>query len=132
MLQPRLLRGRFACFNRGVHELGIATAILERVQQEAERHPGARFTKVGVRVGELSGVDPDALAFGFEALVKDTDWEALALEIDYRRRLQRCRACGNEFPVTDFETRCRQCGALDTACIAGEELDIAFIEVEEP
>lgn len=114
-----------------MHELGIATAILERVQTEAQRHPGARFTRVGVRVGELSGVDPDALAFGFEALVKETDWESLTLDIDFRRRMQRCACCGHEFTVQDFVTQCARCGALDTACIGGDELDIAFIEMEE-
>ncbi len=114
-----------------MHELGIATAILETVEKEAQKHPGARLTRVGVRVGELSGVDPDALAFGFEALVKDTDWESLALEIDFRRRVQRCAACAHEFAVEDFATQCPRCGALNTACIAGDELDIAFIEVEE-
>jgi Zn finger protein HypA/HybF involved in hydrogenase expression len=44
-----------------MHELGIASSILDSVQAVAERHPGTRITKVGVRVGEISAVDPGSL-----------------------------------------------------------------------
>jgi len=115
-----------------MHELGIAESILQRVQQEAAQRSGARATKVGVRVGELSGVDPEALAFGFEALVKDTPYESLVLEIDLRKRVQRCRACGREYESGMLFSACPGCGSEDTACIAGDELDIAFIELEDP
>jgi hypothetical protein len=58
-----------------MHELGIATSILESVQSAARRHPGVRITKVCGKIGELAGVDVDALQFGFESLVKDTELE---------------------------------------------------------
>ncbi len=114
-----------------VHELSIAEAILERVAAEAQRRPGARFTRVGVKVGELSGVDPEALSFGFECLVKDTPWEPLALEVQVCPRVQHCTGCAHEFAAGLFETVCPKCGCEQTRCIAGEELDVAYIEVEE-
>ena len=54
-----------------MHELGIASSILECVQKEAERHPGVHISKADVKIGELAGVDVDALQFGFEGIVKD-------------------------------------------------------------
>ena len=48
-----------------MHELSIANAILDAVRKERERLNGARVIKVGVRIGELAGVDPEALSFGF-------------------------------------------------------------------
>ena len=114
-----------------MHELSIAASILERVGVEAVRHPGARFSRVGVRVGELSGIDPGALAFGFEALVRDTRWEPLQLDIEFCQRRQRCSTCGQEFTAAKFDTACPRCGEALTLCIGGDELDIAFIEVED-
>jgi hydrogenase nickel incorporation protein HypA/HybF len=114
-----------------VHELSIAAAILDKVAGEARRHAGARFTKVGVRIGEISGVDPDALSFGFECLVKDTEFEPLPLEIEFRPRIQRCLSCAHEFPAPESMTACPECGHEATECIGGDELDLAFIEVEE-
>jgi hydrogenase nickel incorporation protein HypA/HybF len=114
-----------------VHELSIAESILQRVAAEAERRPRARFLKVGVRVGELSGVDPDALSFGFECLVKDTPWDPLALEIKYCPRIQRCCACEHEFTATDSATGCPKCGHALTTCIGGDELEVAYLELED-
>lgn len=115
-----------------MHELGIASAIVARVQQEALRRPGVRMTKVGVRIGQLSGVDPDSLAFGFEALVKETNFEALLLDITICPRKQRCLACTREFVGGILETACPTCGNEITAGIGGDELDIDYIEVDEP
>jgi hydrogenase nickel incorporation protein HypA/HybF len=114
-----------------MHELGIATSILESVQKEAERHPGAHISKVGVKIGELSGVNGDALQFGFEVLVKDTDREPLALEVEFVPRIQRCSKCEYEFRMTEFDPRCPLCGDIGTKCVSGEELDIAYMEVDE-
>ncbi len=114
-----------------MHELGIASSILECVQAEADKRPQQRITKVGVRVGELAAVDIDALQFGFECLVKDTDWEGLALVVEQVPRVQRCPKCGHEFRMTEFDPRCPQCSEFLTECISGEQLDIAYLEVEE-
>jgi hydrogenase nickel incorporation protein HypA/HybF len=82
-----------------VHELGIASSIIETVETESRRHPGARVCAVGLRLGEWAGVDPDSLRFCFEALVKHGALDPLSLEI-------------------------AQC--------PGDELVIAYLEVEQP
>jgi len=114
-----------------MHELGIASSIIERMERTA-REQNARVTKVGVRIGELSAVDPDALSFGFEVLTKDTPFEGVKLEIEFCRRVQRCRDCAHQFETEAMFTECPQCGSLHTLCIGGDELDIAYIEVEDP
>jgi hydrogenase nickel incorporation protein HypA/HybF len=114
-----------------MHELGIATSILESVQSAARRNPGVRITKVGVKIGELAGVDVDALQFGFECIVKDTEWEPLLLDVESIPRVQRCPKCQHEFRMTDYDPECPRCGEFATQCISGEELDIAYMEVDE-
>lgn len=143
-----------------MHELGIAEAILDAVRSEAEKRPGAHVAKVAVRVGALSGVEPEALTFGFDCLVRGTDLEPLALVIEHVPRRQRCPACNLAFDVPDakiemlgYDTASANAGALDTghrtlnfgrslACpkcanaetvlAGGEELEMAYLEIEEP
>lgn len=115
-----------------MHEIGIASSILKCVEAESRRHPGAQVLAVGVRVGELSNVDKDALEFAFEALTHDTPLEHLKLEVEWCPRRQRCLACAEEFIVRDLELACPKCGQNHTACIGGTELDIAYLELEEP
>lgn len=112
--------------------MGIANSVLEAVKAEAELRPGMRVAKVGVRVGELSGVEPEALRFCFDALVKDTALEPVLLEIEFRPRRHRCPGCGKEFDVTDFETKCPACGDPATLFLGGTELELAYLEMEEP
>jgi hydrogenase nickel incorporation protein HypA/HybF len=114
-----------------LHELSIASAILDQLETELAKHPGARFKKVGLKIGDLSGVDSDSLSFGFGALVKDSHWEPLDLEIESIKRRQRCPACNQEFEAEHWSTECKVCGNPATVTIAGEELQIAYIEVDE-
>lgn len=115
-----------------MHELGIASSILETVEKEAGKRSGMKFQKVGLRIGELAGIDVDALTFGWEAIVKDTKWESLTLAIEQVPRKNRCDACGWVFDVHDFtELNCPRCDAFPTFNLGGDELEIAYIEGEE-
>ena len=114
-----------------MHELSIASAILDAVRKEAEKRPGARVTKVGVRIGALSGVEPEALSFGFTVLVKGTEFEPLALEIEPVPRRQRCPACDFTFEVAEDNLACPRCARIETQFAGGDELDMAYLEIEE-
>jgi len=65
-----------------MHEVGIAASILDAVRQESAGRQPARPVKVGVRIGEMAGIDPDSLAFCFQALVKGSGLEPLELAIE--------------------------------------------------
>lgn len=114
-----------------MHELAIVSSVLDQLDELQKQHEGKRFSKVGLRVGELAGLDVECLRFGFECVVKDTHWESLALEIEKVERRQRCPQCSAEFKAENWATACPECGEAATITIAGEELQIAYIEVEE-
>lgn len=114
-----------------MHEIGIASSILDCVAAEARRHPGARVLGIGVRIGALSNVDKDALDFAFEALTRNTDLENLKLEIEWRTWRQKCLACAAEYDVQNMDVTCPKCRAVHSTCIGGTELDIAYLELEE-
>jgi hydrogenase nickel incorporation protein HypA/HybF len=114
-----------------MHELSIANAILDAVREERERLNCARVIKVGVRIGALAGVDPEALSFGFEVLVKDSDLEPLRLEIESTARRHECPHCKHVFTVVNYQVDCPACGSKETRCIGGDELELAYLEVEQ-
>ena len=87
-----------------MHEMGIASSVLEAVDKELQRYPGQRAAKVGLRIGEFAGVDPESLRFCFEIAAKTSDLTPLELEIDW------CR----------LEDGRR-----------GDELELAYLELEE-
>jgi hydrogenase nickel incorporation protein HypA/HybF len=65
-----------------MHELGIANSVIEAVQKEMARRPGAHLSKIGLRIGEFAGIDDSSLRFCFEVLVRDTELRAASLDIE--------------------------------------------------
>jgi hydrogenase nickel incorporation protein HypA/HybF len=115
-----------------MHELSIAQSILHTVQQEMTLRRLPAVTEVGVQVGALSGVLPDALLFGFEALVAGTPLAGCRLALTPVPAEARCRACGHPFAVADFLFRCPACGSGQVDVTHGYELNITHLEVEDP
>jgi hydrogenase nickel incorporation protein HypA/HybF len=114
-----------------VHEMSIANSVLEAVRKEAARYPGSRPSRVGLRIGELAGIDCDSLRFCFEALVKDSDLEPLELAIEACPLQYRCRQCAQQFRVREYDLHCPACGSEAVDFVSGDELDMAYLEVGE-
>ncbi len=62
-----------------MHEMGIASSILEAAWKESRLYPGQQPAKVGVVIGEYAGVDTESLRFCFETLAG-----GLELDISWR------------------------------------------------
>ena len=114
-----------------MHEMGIANSILEGVATELHRRKGSRALKVGVRIGVLAGVDPDALQFAFEALTLETPLAGLALDVEYVAPRGRCAECAREFEIRNFDVQCPACGRVNTRRLSGDELEFTYLEIEE-
>ena len=114
-----------------MHEMGIANSVLDAVRTEMTRYPESYPTKVGVRIGEMAAIDPEALRFCFDAMIQETDMASLELDIEICPRRHRCLTCGHEFVVCDYDSSCQQCTSLVTTCISGDELEFAYLEVEQ-
>ena len=112
-----------------MHELSIADAIVQIALRHANGRPVAA---VEVSVGHLRQVVPSSLEFSFELLCSGTPLEGARLELDEVMPRGRCRACGTESELPDFPLRCTRCGGLHLELLAGEELTVDALELEEP
>jgi hydrogenase nickel incorporation protein HypA/HybF len=117
-----------------VHELSIALEIRRCVEGAvAERRSGvgARVAIVKVRIGELSGVDPDALLFAWNVAVKGTFLDGARLEIERMPAKIFCLACGSESPVDFPAASCPECGGTRIEIRGGTEMDVVSAQVED-
>jgi hydrogenase nickel incorporation protein HypA/HybF len=111
-----------------VHELSIATAVLNTALKHADGRP---VSVVSMRVGRLRQVIPDSLSFYWDIVARDTACEGARLELLEVELALRCEDCGLAWEATEPVFRCGACGSASISIEAGEELEVDYIEVEE-
>jgi hydrogenase nickel incorporation protein HypA/HybF len=109
-----------------VHELAITEGIVAGV---CERVGEVQVRKITVEIGALTTVLPDAVRFAFDICTSGTRCEGAELEIVEVPARARCRACGDEFTLSNPVLLCR-CGAADLEVLSGQDLLVRAVEVE--
>jgi hydrogenase nickel incorporation protein HypA/HybF len=117
-----------------MHELTVAIQIRRALETELASDDGALVADaVRVQVGALSGIVPEALQFAWPHAVADSAALGSArLDIDWIDVKLLCVACSDVYTLTEFRSlRCPNCRSPDVEIIAGDELDIASVDVRE-
>jgi hydrogenase nickel incorporation protein HypA/HybF len=116
--------------------LSISSAVVNTAVKHAG---GRRVTVVNLRVGALRQVVPSSLAFYFGIVARDTVCEDAELDLELIDALLRCPECGREWdpapePALDIVIpvfRCPGCESAGAETLAGDELEVDSIEVED-
>lgn len=114
-----------------MHEMSIAQGLIDILREEMTKHRAERLRRVKVRIGELSGVVPEALSFCFGVIVEGTPMEGAALELERVPLEGRCRACGERFRIRNYAFQCPECGDGSIEIVSGRDLSIVEMEVDE-
>ncbi len=114
-----------------MHETGIAAEIYAISRRAADTHGGGRLVTVRVTVGELSAVEPDLLAFAWEAVTSGGPDAASRLDVEWRASRQSCDACGEiaERARGTWLRLCPRCGG-PLRIEGGDELDVRDVTFE--
>ncbi|MBN0042824.1 hydrogenase maturation nickel metallochaperone HypA [Streptomyces actuosus] len=115
-----------------MHELSIATAIVDQADEVARAHGPGPVSAVHVRIGELSGVVPDALAFAFEVARDGTALAAAELVVEEIPAVAHCGPCDEDFPVGSPPFFwCPRCDRPSEGLRSGRELQITGVELAD-
>ncbi len=130
MQEKRLTRRRRTDFHRDrMHEVSIATGVLDIVYAECARSGLSRVDSVNVRIGRASGIMPDALLFAFDAIKAGSIAERAVLNIEEVHVGGTCRDCGGTFETEEtYVFHCPLCGGNSFTITAGRELEIVEME----
>ena len=108
--------------NRAMHEMALATSLIEKVLETAQAHGLGTVQSVELEVGELMLVVPEAMELAFEAVCDGTIATGAKLTfLDVPARA-RCRACGREYALAVDHYQCPRCGKAEAQIIAGRDL----------
>jgi hydrogenase nickel incorporation protein HypA/HybF len=116
-----------------VHELSIATALIEQVEDVLARQDGDGLLagSVCVRVGTLSGVDEEALRIAFPVAAEGTRADGAELRVETVEAEVHCNACDTDTSPDFPFFVCENCGSSDVRIVCGRELLLQSIEMNE-
>jgi len=113
-----------------MHEMSIAQGMIEIIREEMEKCDSSVLKSVRLRIGKMSAIVPDSLAFCFELITEGTDLEGAELFMDIIPLAGLCNECKMEFEIEDYSFECPHCNSTRIKTVSGRELDIVEIVVE--
>jgi hydrogenase nickel incorporation protein HypA/HybF len=112
-----------------MHELTIASALVDQVCDSASHNGGARVTGITVRMGVLSGISR-ALYFCFPSAARGTLCEDAMLTIEDVPLTVMCIYCNEiKTPAALYNFRCPDCGRPTPKVLTGREMQLVSIEL---
>lgn len=100
------------------------------ILDKAKENNAEKINSITVKIGELSGVMPEALTFAFEIISKDTIAEGSLFQIDRVKATAACRDCGCTFEIDHYNKLCPKCNKYSNNILTGYELYIDSMEVD--
>lgn len=107
-----------------MHEMSIAEGIMEIVERTARTNHIARVKSVRVAVGELAGVDIDALQFAWTSVRRGGPANDAPLLIDRPAGQAWCMDCCKTVPLKRYGDPCPLCGGFKLTATGGTEMRV--------
>jgi len=113
-----------------MHEIAIAEGIVRVAEQAARERGFDRVVAVIVEIGELAGVEPQALRFCFDAVTRGGAAAGARLEIESVPGRGWCLRCEREVALPQRFDPCPHCGSHQVQPTGGTEMRVRSIEAE--
>ncbi|AWC25031.1 Hydrogenase/urease nickel incorporation protein HypA [Aminobacter sp. MSH1] len=114
-----------------MHELTIASSLIDLASDHAARNGRARVTGMHVRLGVMCGI-ARSLYFCFGPATRGTLCEGAKLHIEEVPLTIFCEHCAEaRSPLSLSNLRCTDCGRPSRKVLSGREMELTHIELEE-
>ncbi len=110
-----------------MHEYSLVRAMADQVEQHARANSASSVRRVAVRIGALSGVEPELFATAF-TLCREGFLAKAQLEIRRSAAVWACPKCSDPIPAGAV-LRCPACD-VPAKLVTGDEIVLEQIEME--
>lgn len=111
-----------------MHELSLLENVREILESHARSQNFIKVTKVTLEIGKLSCVEPEALRFGFDVVMKGSLAENAELILTELDGIGFCQSCGQNTTMEQLYDACAHCGK-PLAVVQGMEMKIKDLVV---
>ncbi len=112
-----------------MHELSIVMGILKIAETETKKAGAKNVELIELEIGNLAGIEMDALKFVWSGAVKGTVLENAKRKIDHIEGKAQCMECDRIFSLEHVYDPCPDCHNYLKGILQGKELRIKALEV---
>jgi hydrogenase nickel incorporation protein HypA/HybF len=112
-----------------MHEMSLAEGVLQLIEDAARQQEFSKVTTVWLEIGQLSGVEVEAMKFCFDAVTRDSIADGARLEIVAMPGTGWCMQCSQSVPMQEVFGECPQCGSHQMQVTGGTEMRVKELEV---
>lgn len=112
-----------------MHELSLLENARDILEEHAVRQNFSKVIQITLEIGKLSCVEPEALRFGFNVVMKGSLAENATLLISELDGLGLCQHCQREMEMKTLYEPCIYCGSAIVKIIQGAEMKIKDLVV---
>ncbi len=112
-----------------MHEYSIVQSLLDLCEENAKNNDAQKITKVVVKIGKLSGVEPHLLEIAFETFKEGTICSQSVFEMIHQDVVVHCQSCSAESTLKKNEFLCPRCESTALNIIDGEEMYLMRLEM---
>lgn len=112
-----------------MHEISLLENVLEILEEHAKSQGFSQVKKIRMEIGKLSCVEPDALRFGFDVVMKNTLVGNAELEIRQTQGCGTCKHCGQIVQMETLHDPCAECGRQGVVVTQGNDMKIKDLVV---
>jgi hydrogenase nickel insertion protein HypA len=113
-----------------MHEYSVVQALLEQIEKHADEHAAKQVTKIVVKIGAMSGVEPHLLEIAFNTFKEKTVCGGADFVMNVQPLTIACRRCGAQSELAAVHYCCPQCESLEVDVVDGEEMYLMTLEME--
>ena len=113
-----------------MHEMSLCEGILQVVEDVAARDGFSSVKRVRLEIGKFAGVEPDALRFGFDVVMRGSIADGAALEILECPGEAFCFDCCENVTIEGRLDPCPKCGGARLTPTGGDQMKIKDLEVQ--
>ncbi|MDA8384340.1 MAG: hydrogenase maturation nickel metallochaperone HypA [Betaproteobacteria bacterium] len=111
-----------------MHEYFMAESVLRIVEESARAHGLNRVTGIAIEVGELAGVDREALQLALHVVLAGSIAQEACVTLLVVPGRGRCTRCGRVVALATRYDVCPACGHPGVAVTRGSELTVVEME----
>jgi hydrogenase nickel incorporation protein HypA/HybF len=112
-----------------MHEMSLAEGVLQLIEDSARQQSFRKVVTVWLEIGELAGVEVEAMKFCFDAVTRDSVADGARLEVISMPGSGWCMSCAKTVRLSEVYGGCPLCGEYQVQVTGGTEMRVKELEV---